>query len=519
MERNTVLAVLFSTLFLVLWWTFATPKPAKQQAPAAPAVEQPASMQQHSATPFLPSASTAPEKELTLETKSYRAVFTTKGAAIKEWWLREKNGKIVNLALDSDSRFLSTFPDVNFKLISSNNLSIVFQGTTPSGYSIKKTFTLCDECLHRLDIQVSGSGKPGAREDLDLILGPGLGTDTKELKDNGAQTRALAFGGDKADALIVLKPGDYSTKNYKWSAIDNRYFLAAVIPQDNNQFDKVIDQRADKKSPPSLILSKPLAPGSVSMSFYMGPKGYSYLQSYKLGLEESVQFGWFGFLGKLALRALNLLYKVTGNYGWAIILLTILLQALVLPLSIKSFQASAAMKRLQPKMKEIQDKFKNDSKRLNIEVMNMYKAEKVNPLGGCLPMILQLPIFWALFTTLRNAYELRGAPWILWIHDLSSADTLISNRLNLAAMNIHFTIGLLPILMGIGMLVQQQMVSVTTDPAQAKMMYIIPVVFTFMFMGFPSGLVLYWLVNSMMTMLEQYFFIHRPEKKRLAMAK
>jgi YidC/Oxa1 family membrane protein insertase len=519
MERNTVLAVLFSTLFLVLWWTFAQPKPVKQQAPAAPPVEQPAAIQPRLAVPILPGANAASEKEISIETKNYRAVFTTKGAAIKEWWLKEKNGKLVNLALNADARFLSTFPGVNFKLVSKNNLSVVFQGNTPAGYSIKKTFTLRDECLHRLDIQVSGSGRTAAHEDLNLILGPGLGTDAKELKENSSQTRALVFGGEKENTLTVLKPGDYTAKNYKWSAIDNRYFLAAVIPQDSGQFDRVTDQRADKKAPPTLILSKPVAPGTVSMSFYMGPKGYGYLKTYKLGLEETVQFGWFGFLGKIALNSLNLLFKLTGNYGWAIILLTILLQALVLPLSVKSFQASAAMKRLQPKMKEIQDKFKHDSKRLNIEVMNMYKAEKVNPLGGCLPMILQLPIFWALFTTLRNAYELRGAPWILWVHDLSSADTFISNRLNLAALNIHFTIGLLPILMGIGMLVQQQMVSVTTDPAQAKMMYIIPVVFTFMFMGFPSGLVLYWLVNSIMTMLEQYFFIHRPEKKRLAMAK
>ena len=297
-----------------------------------------------------------------------------------------------------------------------------------------------------------------------------------------------------------MKPGDYTSKLYHWAAVDNRYFLAALIPLNNSDFANLSITKVDKKHPPEMSLAAAI-PGSaqtqdVSLLFYLGPKGHEHLKALKLNLEETVDFGYFGFLGKLALGALNYFYKITGNYGWAIIILTVLLQIIVMPLTIKSFKASAAMKQLQPLVKELQDKYKADPKRLNVEMLNLYKVHKVNPLGGCLPMLLQLPIFWALFATLRNAFELRGAHWIFWIKDLSAPDTLVSIS--------GFSLNILPLIMGIGMFFQQQMMSVSTDPAQQKMMYMMPVLFTFMFWNFPSGLVIYWLTNSILTMIEQY---------------
>jgi YidC/Oxa1 family membrane protein insertase len=514
MEKNTILAVLLSTIFIVVWMTFFMPKQPKPAPVQETAAAQPAAVAAKSVSgPEAAAARNLPEREITVETKNFKAVFSTRGAAVKSWLLKERNGQSVQLALTPESRYFSTFPGVNFSLASNRDNTLVFQGVTSSGFRVTKTYSLSDQFLHKLKIDVSGPAKQSG-ETLAVALGPGLGTDEKEMKENEKLTRMLSMPAQKGESLKVLKLGEYPAGDFKWSAIDNRYFLAAVIPAEGAGFEKVIAHRAAKNAPMEISLSKKLESGSVSMQFYMGPKGYVNLKNYGYSLDESVDFGWFGFLGKLALRALNYLSRMTGNYGWAIILLTILLQALVMPLSIKSFEASAAMKRMQPKMKELQEKFKGDAKRLNIETMNLYKTEKVNPLGGCLPMILQLPIFWALFTTLRNAYELRGAHWIWWIKDLSKADTFFTNLLHLPPLPLIGTLGLLPLLMGVGMFVQQQMVSVTTDPAQAKMMYIIPVVFTFMFMGFPSGLVLYWLVNSMLTMIEQYFFIHRPEQKR-----
>jgi YidC/Oxa1 family membrane protein insertase len=159
------------------------------------------------------------------------------------------------------------------------------------------------------------------------------------------------------------------------------------------------------------------------------------------------------------------------------------------------------MKRIQPIIKDIQTKYKDNPKRLQIEMLNIYKSQKVNPLGGCLPMLLQLPIFWAFFTILRNAYELRNEGWFLWIKDLSASDQFVNFS--------SFSINLLPIIMGLGMFLQQKMTTATSDPTQKKIMYIMPVVFTFMFWSFPSGLVIYWITNSAISMIEQYFIMRR----------
>lgn len=508
MDRNTLFAVILSTVFLVFWWTFFQPKPAPKQSVVVtqPAALESAKARSDKAVEAKP-VNTSGGKEVVFETKNYRAVFTTKGAAVKEWWIKGKEVKPVNLALTAESSFLSTFPELNFSVSRRGSDVIIFEAVTSKGLRVRKTYTLSDDFLNTLDIDISGKSS----EAFTLALGPGMGTDEKELKENEGQMRALTLsaGSDNKSELQALKPGEYPTDDLKWASIDNRYFLSSVILRDDNDFDSILVRKASKKAPPEILLSKKNPSNErISLQFYLGPKGYSALKTYKLGLEEAVDFGIFGFLGKMALAALVFFHKLTGNYGWAIILLTLALQILVYPLSLKSFKATAAMKKVQPKMKAIQEKYKSDPKRMNIEVMNLYKAEGVNPLGGCLPMILQLPIFWALFTTLRNAYELRGAPWVLWIHDLSVADRFFSDLLHLP-----FTVGLLPILMGLGMLVQQKMSSATSDPTQAMMMYMMPLVFMFMFMGFPAGLVLYWLVNSIMTMIEMYFIMHRPEQK------
>jgi YidC/Oxa1 family membrane protein insertase len=244
-----------------------------------------------------------------------------------------------------------------------------------------------------------------------------------------------------------------------------------------------------------LTQSLSLAPGetrSFEFQLYGGSKGYTQLKKLGLNLEHAVDFGYFGFLGKWALKAMDTLHRITGNYGWAIVILTCFLQVLLLPLSIKSYTSMAAMKKLQPKIQELQKRYKGKPKELNQETMNLYKSSGTNPFGGCLPMILQIPVFWAFFTMLRNSFELRGAPWIFWIHDLSQKDPYY----------------VLPILMGLGMLIQQKMSGqsggVGGDPMQAKIMMFLPVIFTLMFLKFPSGLVLYWFTNSLLSMSIQW---------------
>lgn len=510
MERNTIFAIILSMLFLLGWFTFFQ-KPAK--SPVVPGQQVQETLKsvspQSKDTSEARSSQEIAEKEITVDAKNYKAVFTSRGAAIKHWYLKGKETAYIDLVMVPDSTALSTFPDLNFSVVEQVNGKVIFSAVTPEGVKITKTYELSDNYLHRLTIETLKTNPAAALPQIVIRWDSGLGTDTKEEKENLRLTRALAFPKQAPHKLEKLKAGDYPAKDFAWAAIDNRYFLAAFIPHENSAFGQASVIKGSKSTPPELaLIISPATSAETSQTnsfqLYLGPKGYAHLKTLNLRLEETVDFGFFGFLGKIVLKTLNTFHKLTGNYGWSIILLTIVLQLIVLPLSLKSFKATIAMKRLQPHIKEIQEKYKGDAQRLNMEMMNLYKTRKVNPLGGCLPMILQLPIFWALFTTLRNAYELRGAPWMLWIKDLSAPDTLL--RVGNIPLNV------LPLVMGIGMFVQQKMMSPSTDPSQKMMMYMMPGIFIFIFWNFPSGLVLYWLVNSIMTMAEQYVIMKREEQ-------
>jgi YidC/Oxa1 family membrane protein insertase len=513
MEKNTGIAIFLSTLFLVGWWAFfqapqnrkAASHPTEQAAAVATTVA--ATAPATAAT--LAADTTAPEQEYVVETDQYRAVFTNRGAAVKHWYLKETNGTLTDLVFPGSSPVLTTFPGSSFTLSRPSPRALVFTHRSPLGWRVTKTYDLSEDFLHSLTITTALTKNGAALPVIELPFGPGLGTDTKELKDNITTTRAIAFPQEKPRKLEKLKPGEYPAVGYQWAAIDNRYFLAAFMPENAAQFPTLSVFKDTKKGPSGLVLSTAKNESATTvtykLNFYLGPKGMDHLKSLHLNLEETIDFGFFGFLGKAALAVLFYLKKMTGNYGWAIIFLTIMLQIIVLPLTIKSFKATAAMKHLQPHIKALQDKYKDNPQRLNMEMLNLYKTQKVNPLGGCLPMLLQLPIFWALFTTLRNAYELRGAPWILWIRDLSAPDALMYIG--------GIPLNVLPLIMGIGMFFQQKLMAISTDPTQKTMMYLMPIIFTFMFWGFPSGLVIYWLTNSILTIIEQYFILHRPQTK------
>ncbi len=233
-------------------------------------------------------------------------------------------------------------------------------------------------------------------------------------------------------------------------------------------------------------------------SVYLGPKKYDILASYHAGLERSINFGIFYFLAKPLLIVLNWFYKFIPNYGIAIILLTILIKLIFYPLTNKSYESMKKMKELQPHIQRLKEMYKDDKVKLNQEVMALYKKYKVNPFGGCLPMIIQIPVFFALYKTLMVAIELRHAPFIkylpfthkYWLVDLSAKDPYY----------------ITPILMGISMYIQQKMTPTGgTDPIQEKIMLFMPVFLTFLFLNFPSGLVIYWLVNNILSIIQQYY--------------
>ena len=202
---------------------------------------------------------------------------------------------------------------------------------------------------------------------------------------------------------------------------------------------------------------------------------------------------------------MNRLYSVIPNYGIAIIILTLLIKIVLWPLGSKSYKSMSEMKKLQPLMKEIREKYKDDKQRMNQEVMSLYKTYKINPLGGCLPMVVQLPVFFALYRMLYQAIELRHAPFFLWINDLSAPDRLFNFNFSIPFMEPPYGIPVLTVIMGASMLLQQKMSPPMGDATQAKMMMFMPIIFTVIFINFSSGLVLYWLVNNILSIAQQYY--------------
>ncbi|MDR3243455.1 MAG: membrane protein insertase YidC [Elusimicrobiota bacterium] len=518
MKKNTLMFISFSVLTILLWNFVLSPQTPKN-APQQPVQEQtqntaaaqPQTQAPTQQTAALPSSSkniaatNAAQEIVNIETDKYKISLTNKGAAVSKWLIKEQGDRWIDLILPQTPPVLANF-DFNYKVISKNNEKVVFEYTSPDGWKITKTYSFSqDSYMHNIDIKTQKLNQNAVLPKIDLIWGPGLSTDDINMKENLSITRVGGFTAQKPRKYKTIKNEDRAASDFSWVAIDNRYFLAAFIPKNISDFSQIKSYREDKKQYYSLTLAGASNTQDISVDIYVGPKGYSYLQSYDIGLEESVDFGFFGFLGKGAFKVLNFFHNITNNYGWAIIILTICIQIIILPLTLKSYKSMSAMKRVQPMIKLIQDKYKNDKQRLQVEMMNIYKTQKVNPLGGCLPMLCQLPIFWAFFTMLRNAYELRGASWILWVNDLSVADSFI-------AIN-GFPIHLLPLIMGAGMFFQQRLTGVTSDPTQRKMMYILPIVFTFMFWSFPAGLVLYWLTNSIVSMIEQYIVIRRDSVK------
>jgi YidC/Oxa1 family membrane protein insertase len=248
-------------------------------------------------------------------------------------------------------------------------------------------------------------------------------------------------------------------------------------------------------------MQRPVEGGRTSFKVFLGPKSREVLADAGFELRRTLDFGWFWFIAIPMLYALRLLHRMTGNYGVDIILLTGLVRAATIPLTQKSFRSMKEMQKLQPQLKRIQEQYKDDQTKLQKEMMDLYKRHGVNPFSGCAPMVLQIPIFVGLYNALLHAIELRHAPFALWITDLSAPE-----RLTVAGLAIP----VLTILMGGTMILQQWLTPQQGDPTQRQMMMIMPVVFTFMFLNFPSGLVLYWLVSNVLGITQQYLMLRGP---------
>ena len=286
-----------------------------------------------------------------------------------------------------------------------------------------------------------------------------------------------------------------------WAAIRTKYFSAVMIPIDGPFRSASMAGAAGEAGPArmSMALDRKTPSGmggSVETLMYLGPIDYRTFKDYDVGLQEMMDFGWLFIrpISKVSLLIFTFLYDIIPNYGVVIIIFSILVKILVFPLTKKFWASMHAMQELTPKMQEIKEKYKDNPEKMNKKIMNLYKENKVNPLGGCFPMLLQMPVFYALFVILRTTIELRGAPFIMWIQDLSVMDPYM----------------VLPGLMSLTMLVQQR--AQMKDPRQRPMAIIMPIMFFFLFRNFPAGLTLYWTLFNILSILQTELIHKRPEK-------
>jgi YidC/Oxa1 family membrane protein insertase len=303
---------------------------------------------------------------------------------------------------------------------------------------------------------------------------------------------------DKHDLDINSKSG--------WIAMQQHYFLSAIIPQNNREKKNFFTQALSSNDLYRIGYHTPYFRAEPGMSYsnkttlYIGPEDTAKLAKLATNLNLTVNYGWFSSISKLLFSIMKAIHGVVGNWGWTIIFITIFIKALLYYPSAKSYQTMARMKEFSPRMKILQERHKDDRQALSQATMELYKAEKLNPLGGCLPILIQIPIFIALYHLLSAAVELRQAPFVFWIHDLSVMDPY----------------WVLPILMGLSMLLQQKLSPSPPDPTQAKVMMILPIAMTAFFIHFPAGLVLYWLTNNLVSIAQQFYIMKTFDPKEAA---
>ncbi len=509
MEKRALIAVAISFVILFLYqYFFIKPEPRQIQKKAEVVKKE----ETAPAKPIelsVPPKATAEEKEIKVDTEFYSAIFTTRGGTLKHYEIKkykDKEGKNVVLLKGqglepplsigstdefnlSDAGFHTSGKDITLDKDKMSD-SLIFE-YADSGLSVRRTFTFHSND-YRIDVKDEVSGFP----DYWITIGTDFGI--YESKDRAAHIGPVLLTGTKR-VEPKLKEAESYRDDLKWIAREDKYFFAALVP-----VTKVDEAKVWKMKDSSIIAFKSRV-GTNDFILYAGPKEYDRLKALHVGLEYIVDFGFFSVLAVPLFWTLKLFYKVLGNYGWAIVLITILIRIPFIPLVNKSQKSMKKLQELQPRMAEVREKFKKDPQRMQREMMDLYKKYKVNPLGGCLPIILQIPVFFALYKILMIAIELRGAPFMLWLKDLSAPDTLFGHIPAWFPVIGGFAIGPLPILMGATMIIQQRMTPTSMDPAQNRIMMFMPIIFTFLFLNFATGLVLYWLMNNIFSITQQLY--------------
>lgn len=471
-----------------------------------------------------------PLRYVTVETPLYIVELSSKGASLQSFILKNyresvdpdapfkelvsaglTNGVIRTSLADSslaglDDAVFSIDQNIDRLPVRGSAQSLNFQWVSEDGVVFIKTYSFDpDSYLIDLKVTIKNNSNRYLNDQLVLSVRNGIGDDT-----GYAFVGPSALINNKLEQIKTKKINDQAEYkgNIKWIGIEDRYFISSIIP--GNEVSGVVKLAIENQLVENQLVNPvfELSPGewtSFEFHLFMGPKSMQVLNNLGHDFDKALNFGFFNFIAKPCLWFMNKIYSVIPNYGIAIILLTLSTKILLWPLGTKSYKSMSEMKKLQPLMTEIRDKYKNDKQKMNQELMALYRTYKVNPLGGCLPMVLQIPVFFALYRMLYQAIELRHAPFFLWITDLSAPERLFDFGFSIPFMEPPYGIPVLTIIMGATMLLQQKMSPPPGDPTQAKIMMLMPIVFTFIFINFSAGLVLYWLVNNVLSISQQYY--------------
>lgn len=379
-----------------------------------------------------------------------------------------------------------------------NSLVVVLQGKTAEGLKVDKTFTFKrGSYLVNMSYELSNDAAIAWKGYMNTQL---LRSSPEEDKSSmfhvgsytGASYSTLQHKYKKISFKDMSKANLDTSVEGGWIAMQQHYFLSAWIPnsKSNNRFyTRASDKDFTIGSVSQPIEVAPSLKQTISSSLYIGPEIASVLQGIAPGLDLTIDYGMLWFISSMLFSLMTTIYSIVGNWGWSIVLVTVLIKLAFYKLSATSYKSMANMRRLQPKLLALKERYGDDKAKISQATMEFYKQEKVNPLGGCLPVLIQIPVFIALYWVLIESVQLRQAPFIFWIHDLAAADPY------------H----VLPVIMGITMLIQQRLNPAPPDPMQAKIMMFLPVFFTMLFWGFPAGLVLYWIVNNTLSILQQWY--------------
>ena len=524
MEKRTLIALVLALVILFGFQYFFSPKeqpaPPKEAAPSKEAAQGKAEQ-----VPAKPSAAGTPRAEVpapsptpkvtktyVVETPLLKVTFSDLGGAITSVRLlkyKEKLGSPEGKELFEDIKpyqqmpilvesqngaaatDATTFsPDKTDLTIKDAPETITFSGALTNGKKVKKIYTFYPD-RYTIGLQVTVENLDPDRTYLDLAM-----ISMKE-KPSYSFKGPFVYNGKALDQISKLEKPVDANKTYTYAGFDEGYFAFIWIPEEASKPALKIEEVHQMIPVERLKLDKP----DISGQLYFGPRDIGILKSLNIRAEKIVDFGWFDIVAKPMLWGMNWANKFTHNYGIDIILLTILIKIIFYPLTLKSYKSMKDMQKLQPQIAKLREKYKDDKEKLNKEMMGIYKQKGINPLGGCLPMVIQIPVFFALYRVLIGAIEFRHAPFMLWINDLASPEDLFS----FSAGGYTVPLRVLPLVMGITQVLQQKMTPTTADPMQEKMMLFMPIVFTFLFWGFPSGLVLYWLVNNVISIAQQMY--------------